>query len=456
MLSFSPYEGSTNTHIIKEVNCRVTIGSAEAPDGARGEHTSMAHCSEVGLWKKTEGKTPEDIVQSVCSGILDVPFSMIVYESTAKGVGNYFHDEWVRAIDKKSNFDPVFIAWNDIDMYAIPVNNYKQFIDSLSDYEKLLWEDTGATLEQINWYRYKLKDQKDEWRMKSEFPSFADEAFQSTGSCVFDVRHISRLRKSCIEPMFIGEISAKSSMGLESMIDIRLEEKTEGRLKVWQKPDTDTKMVRRYAVSVDIGGRSKKADFSVITVLDRYYMSEDFGVPEIVAQWRGHTDHDLLAWLGVTIATYYGNALLIYESNTYEAEGTEGEHGEYILEEVSGSYDNLYTRTSEQKIRLGLPSKWGFQTNRQTKTKLIDNYVRCLREDGYIERDKEACHELQKYEVKQNGTYGAITGGHDDIVMSRAIGLYACYDFQNFPMPAIIVERPVEKKVKRINTAADF
>lgn len=46
-----------------------------------------------------------------------------------------------------------------------------------------------------------------------------------------------------------------------------------------------------------------------------------------------------------------------------------------------------------------------------------------LREILYIERDKRALDEIEWYELKPDGSYGAVEGKHDDIYMSRAIAL---------------------------------
>ena len=42
-------------------NCKIKVGTAERPDSCRGGDYSLVHCSEVGIWKKTLGKTPEQI-----------------------------------------------------------------------------------------------------------------------------------------------------------------------------------------------------------------------------------------------------------------------------------------------------------------------------------------------------------------------------------------------------------
>ncbi len=169
---------------------------------------------------------------------------------------------------------------------------------------------------------------------------------------------------------------------------------------------------------MDIGGRSDTSDYSVIAVVDRHGTGNR---PEIVAQWRGHTDHDLLAWNASQIATYYRKALLIVESNTIETERTEGENSGYILDEIADYYDNVYYRRSGEGSTAMRP---GFHTNRQTKPLIVNNLVAAVRDGSYTERDSGAVDELQTYERKPNGTFGAKDGHHDDILMTRCIGLF--------------------------------
>ena len=182
----------------------------------------------------------------------------------------------------------------------------------------------------------------------------------------------------------------------------------------------------RCLVVVVIGVCFSKVDYSVIVVYDRYWMLFG-GVPEIVAQWRGHIDHDLLAWKSVQIAAFYHHALLVIESNTLETEHTDGEHTEYILDTIADSYTHLYARVSAEMIRSQVPSKWGFHMNRSTKTMVVNHQIQMLRENGYIERDIQACYEHDVFERKPNGSFGAMDGHHDDILITRCIGNYICY-----------------------------
>jgi hypothetical protein len=45
----------------------------------------------------------------------------------------------------------------------------------------------------------------------------------------------------------------------------------------------------------------------------------------------------------------------------------------------------------------------------------------------YVERDERCLDEYKTYERKQNGAFGAIEGKHDDLLMTRAIGLHICF-----------------------------
>lgn len=439
----APFQGATSTRVIQPIGSRYSIGSAQKPDKIRSEDASMAHLTEVGLWKDTKGKKPEDLVQAIFGSINPKANTMKILESTAKGVGNYFHRTWQLAVKGENNFRPVFIAWFEIPLYSKPIEDYEAFIPTMTDREKELFE-LGATLEAVNWYREKRKEFADEWRFSSEYPSTPTEAFQSTGRRVFMLGYVKSNRESCQPAWWRGEVDG-------NQLDCRFI-KGEGNMEVWYMPDLDTPMRDRYVVSVDVGGVGDKSDYSCIRVFDRYSMIEA-GVPEIVAQWYGHIEHDKLAWKAAQIAHLYGDALLVIESNTLETAGTEGNHFEYILNEIAGNYSNLYSRTSEIEIKQGRPRRWGFHTNTSTKPLVINFLIKALRDGLYVEHCTSTCDELDLYEYKENGKeMGAVEGNHDDRVMATAIGLWVCY---NHPLPSVVSKyNPSRKKTRIISEAS--
>lgn len=458
-IELQPYERTDNIKYIPTRGCTITVGSAETPNSVRSQDAVMVHYSEVAFFPNTEGNRPEELIGSVSSAVARVPFSLIAYESTAKGIGNFFHTQWLLAQKKCSAFLSVFVSWFEIDIYSEPLDlPYEDFIHSMSDYEWFLWE-KGATLEAINWYRLKRKEQPSDSSMKEEFPSDDIEAFQHSGQSVFQVEHIEKLRKECREPEAMGELIADApasgaKLNPQSrkriLQNLKFATDPKGKFKIWVFPDKTQTILYRYLVIVDTGGRSKKADFSVITVIDRYWLMFG-GKPEVVAQWRGHIDHDILAWTSTQIATFYNNALLVFESNTAETEQTDGDHTEFIYDTIANFYTNLYSRTPADQIRQGIPAKWGFHTNKSTKPLIIDNFIAIIREQGYIERDQQACNEARWYEKKPNGSFGAIEGQHDDIIMTRLIGLYICFDL---PLPQLKITSSRNHKKKIIGEAS--
>ena len=168
--------------------------------------------------------------------------------------------------------------------------------------------------------------------------------------------------------------------------------------------------------------------------------------PEVVAQWRGHTDFDLLAWRAAKAAAYYGNALLVIESNTLETRDldrdTDGNQSNFILNRLRDVYANLYARPrSEEEIARGAPTRYGFHTNVATKPMIIATLVRVIRDGLYTERDQACLDEYLSYERRQNGSFGAIAGCHDDLLMTRAIGLHICFHELDAPRRVTAADR---------------
>lgn len=452
-VNMRPHQGSSKNKEIADRDCAIAIGSMQQPDNLRSFDFAMAHFSEVGLWKKTKGKEPKDLVQAIRSTIPNVHLSMVVLESTAKGVGNFFHQEWLAASKGLSGYDPVFVPWYEIEMYQKPIKDLVQFIDSMTAYDWFQWE-CGATFEGINWYKnHKKSENMDTWRMQSEFPTTADEAFATTGRRAFAPLYVKQARLFNRKPDFVGDITGDAHNGVDALKNIRFDENEQGFLSVWSMPDKSRNIKNRYVVPVDIGGRTSVADFSIIRVIDRAPLLEG-GVPEVILTWKGHLDQDLVMWKAAQIARVYNNALLVPESNSLKSkiEDSEGEHIITVMDEIKPYYDNIYCRTDPEKVRQGVPAKYGFHTNVKTKTDLVTNLNKILRESGYIEYDVRVCDEYDSYEMKPDGTYGAVEGQHDDLVMCTAIGLKVS-DIMD--MPVLIV--PAEKQVvKRVISEADF
>jgi hypothetical protein len=120
---------------------------------------------------------------------------------------------------------------------------------------------------------------------------------------------------------------------------------------------------------------------------------------------------------------------------------------------VRNIYPNLYARVqSEEAVAQGQPVRYGFHTNVATKPMIIATLVKVIREGLYVERDEGCLDEYLSYERRQNGSYGAISGRHDDLLMTRAIGLHIC--FHELAMPTLQLASPLPQQRRSHGFAA--
>lgn len=457
-ITFMPYEGSHKNRLIKERGCIVGIGSVQNPDNLRTYDFAMLHLSEAGLWKSTLMQSAEDLAQTVRASVPSEPYTLIAIESTAKGVGNFFHNEWLNAVEGKSGYTPVFVPWFEIEIYQRDIDDYTKFIETVlknpkDDYPWFCWE-KGATLEGINWYlNFKKTENYDEWRMNSEFPTTPEEAFQSTGRRAFSPIYVQRARKANCDPAWIGDVVGDATKGKDAFRNLHFVKNPQGNLWIWTFPEeVRSDITQPFGGFSDIGGRSQDADYSGLKILNRAPMIEA-GVPEVAAVWHGHLDQDLFAWKAAQICYIYRRCLLAIEANSLEKDkaGSEGEHSLTILNEISEVYPNLFARVNPQKVREGVPVMYGFWTDRATKPMLIDGLNGALRDTLYLEFDRRACDEMDWYEVKQDGSYGAVEGKKDDHVIISAGAYWLCTSYMDFP---VIIKPQEEKRVKHIGTSS--
>ncbi len=497
-LKLGSYQDSKSDFVLKnqkdeEIGFRqISVGSYEKYDSLRSADTKMAHYSEVAYWKKTVEKEPEEVLSSIDGGIPMEPDTVEIMESSGRSSAGFFPDMYRRAKDPAlpSAWRAIFIAfyqiendrkeldekWPNIYGHGIPwrkVEEDKRYMQLALEFAKWLydnkdntqcpegWQETGqffwqlwqkgAPFEAINWYRHRRNTFRSHTYIATEAPSDDVEAFRASGNLIFDMYAVEALRRhkdlGQTDPIFVGNIVGNATKGFEAIKSAHLVQVIgDGEiLKIWQHPDC-LKVSNRYVVSVDIGGRSKKADFTVMTVIDRFGMMPGLGgKPKVVARWRGHIRHDLLAWKAAQLAHYYNDALLVFESNTAETEkgkiDTEGDHFGTIIDEIADFYPNLYIRESTyDQVTKTRVNKYGFNTNRLTKQYVIDNYIAYVDDQLYAEPDVQCYDEMTIYERHEDGSIGNVEGkdaagndAHDDIVMSTGIGLYVSQTQMELP-----------------------
>ncbi len=450
-----PFEGSTKNRQIVDRGAVIYIGSMERPNSLHSGNYKLVHCTEVGYWKATKERKPSDFVNAFEGSVPLEPFTIVALESTAKGTGNFFHTTWQGAMRGENAYTPVFVAWWEIDMYTKPFVSHdemREFVESMNPQEIYMFS-LGATLEGLNWYRKKRMSFDNDWDMQEQFPSTPDEAFITSGHKAHHPLYIKQMESFAKPPVYIGEIYADARSGEQSIdSSLHFQQLPKGEFWVWTLPDEDNKYNNRYVVSLDIGGASSGADWSVIRVLDRLPLASG-GVPEFIATYRFHLDQDLTAWRAVQVAKLYHNALLVVERNSLRTQQTEGNFSTTILDIIAHVYPNVYYRDDPDKIKEGIPPRYGFFTDRNNKELIVATINAGLRDMGFIERDQRMLDECGWYELKPDGSYGAIDGQHDDIYMSSGICLYVS---STLPIPQTTIPKISRRRQTRVRSAADL
>lgn len=148
------------------------VGTAGNKAVGRGSTIQLFHGSEVGFWPNAQMHAA-----GVMQAIPDAPDTESILESTANGVGNYFHQQWQAAEAGQSEYQAIFVPWYWQPEYVKAVPD--GFV--LTPEEKDYFDAYDLTMEQMAWRRTKIVELRDPSLFKQEYPATAAEAFQVSG-----------------------------------------------------------------------------------------------------------------------------------------------------------------------------------------------------------------------------------------------------------------------------------
>ena len=180
------------------------VGTAGNKTVGRSQTNQYFHGSEVGFWANAADHT-KGILQTVP----DSPSTEVIFESTANGVGNFFHIQWKLAESGQSEFIPIFVPWFWQDEYRKTAPD--DFV--LDEEETLIKAQYNLNDEQLFWRRQKISelsaDGSDGGKaFCQEYPNNAAEAFQVSGeSGLITPDSVMRARKAEVSgsgPLVVG------------------------------------------------------------------------------------------------------------------------------------------------------------------------------------------------------------------------------------------------------------
>ena len=411
----------------------IKIETAKNKSAGRSDTVNFLHASELGAWENGEDLVAS-LMQTVPDAeVMDKP-SMVFLESTAEGRGNYFHKEYVAAVNKKNNYQPLFAPWWILDTYERDatfedlgqLNDYESFLVELmkKGHETLGHKFTikeESIPRKIAYYRRKAKDfAATPERLPQEYPSTWEESFIASGKNVFNPLALQEMEKDAtpLEDVDYYKITPLEDRPYE---EFELEKVSfepnetpddftyKAPLKIWERP----KPYKEYVIGADVAEGLKGGDFSVATVVDISTMA-------VVARWRGHCDPDKFGEILGALGTYYNYALIGVEVNN---------HGLTTVQKLRDTfYTNLYKRDRGYDEEWETPTvNLGWKTDMRTKRLMIDDLIKLVRERVIKDKDIVFINEAFSYVRDERGRMNAEEGSHDDVVMSTAIA------YQLFP-----------------------
>lgn len=411
---------------------KYSVSTANTIEAGRSSTVHNLHASEVAFYPNAK-VTMTGLLQTVP----DTLKSLVIFESTANGVGDYFYTQWQRAMNGESDFIPVFLPWFTDSTYQRSFNSQAEkqaFIDEVEHIskdmngndiytdEKEMMMKFDLTYEQLHWRRWAVanKCNGDEDDFRQEYPSTPDEAFISTGRPRFNQKILRLYDKYITKPYKQGYLRYNGDG------TVYLDEDDKGYIRIWEMPKKD----KLYCIGADVAEGLIEGDYSVGLVGDY-----DFNV---VASWYGHIDPDIFGEELIKLAKYYNEAYIGVESNN---------HGLTTLKTIQrNEYWNIYYQKSHDKITDTLSQKMGWQTNLKTKPLMIDKLAEFVR-DKYISiKWDKLISEMRTYIIEDNGSTNAQTGCNDDTVMACAILLQVLLEGKG---ENYVPEVPMDEKIQR-------
>ena len=288
----------------------------------------------------------------------------ITIETTANGLNDFYND-WNEPGKIWTN---MFLTWMNHKEYQTRESYTSIFDEQLRK--------AGCTQEQINWYAMKYEELgKDKYLMLREYPTTAEQAFETSNAGVF-----------------IQELD-----NVSTLISID----TNDTFTRYENVSKDA----QYAVGVDSAGGYSNGDWGCFYVIDKKTL-------KTVYRHKSHLAPDMLGIEAVKIAREYNNAFIGFEVNN---------HGLSAINAIKDDYSELYMRERRDTVSDEVTKEIGWNTNTKTKTELIDLGKRLLRDKSVTELPAELIAEMRTFVRKENGSFGAEDGCHDDECMAWMI-----------------------------------
>ncbi len=385
-----------------ETRSQIRVATAKNEQSGRGSTIQALHASEVAYWQD-----PAGLWSGLDQTIPNYHGTIVILESTANGVGNWFYDMWERAEQGDVSYVPMFFPWYRHPEYhfqttkntKLELNAEEKQLFKLMEYEGYSEEYIYGS---IHWRSWKILNSfnGDVEEFMEEYPSTPEEAFITSGRPIFSPH---RLRECFDEKHGVRGYCHRDPTGHVVFVP-----DTSGNLTVYKRPNRDGRG-DRYFVAGD-PSESIVGDKACIQVINR-------GSLEQVAVWHGRISPVNFADELMMIGDYYNHCMICPE--------VEGGGQATMGRILSVGYNNVWLHKTADRLR-GSFNVFGWSTNYQRKQWCIGFLQRLINDNSILLHDRVTYNQLRNYVQRADGTWGnGDNESYDDSVMALAIGVTA-------------------------------
>lgn len=257
-------------------DCSYSVATAGTKEVGRSATIQLWHGSEVAFWPNAE-----DHVAGLEQALAEVDGTEAILESTGNGIGNLFQRRY-SAAQRGSSYQPIFMPWFWSDEYRLePPEGWSPPSLDDDDGRREGWEAygerNGLDWFQLYWAFNKNRDmasatgEPDDspcWKFKQEYPSTAEEAFQTAGNSFIPSLKVAAARKPRsvvlpIGPLIIGVDPARGGGDKTGVVSRAGRRVGHVICETWDADDLMTiagrvagliRLHQPVAVNIDVGG----------------------------------------------------------------------------------------------------------------------------------------------------------------------------------------------------------
>jgi hypothetical protein len=228
---------------------------------------------------------------------------------------------------------------------------------------------------------------------KQEYPSNDSECFLYSGDPFFSQEILQDYLNQCKEPIKKGYFVGQHPVAFEDDLS--------GKWSLWDIPNSS----HDYAISADV---AETQDFCSAVILDL----TEF---KVVGTYHGRIEAGLFGHELASAGHYFNTALLVPEKNN---------QGLAVLQRLRDLYyPRIYTRQVFDSSTQQESTDFGWLTTTKTRPLMLSTLQAVIKQKTLEIRDAEAIKEMMSFARNDKGKPEAVSGSHDDRVISLAIAI---------------------------------